>query len=312
METENPLKISVVIPVYGCKTALTELYIRLKNTLEKLADSFEIILVNDASPDGAWDTIVELAGNDTRVKGINFSRNFGQHYAITAGLDYCSGEWVVVMDCDLQDQPEEIEKLYHKALEGFDIVMARRAIRRDTLYKRMSSKIFYRLFSYLTDTSQDSSVANFGVYRKIVIESIKTMGDYYRVFPILVQWVGFDRCYINVDHSARFAGKSSYSAIKLYRLAFDMIISFSEKPMRLGMKFGIFVSLLSILLSVNYLILFLLGKILVPGFASLVILITLSTGLIITFLGLVGSYVGKISLQVKERPKYIIKGKINS
>jgi len=111
--------LSVITPVYGCKTCLYELYFRLKESLEKITPDFEIIFVNDASPDCAWETIVELTNKDKRVKGIDLSRNFGQHYAITAGLDQCTGEWVVVMDCDLQDQPEEIIKLYNKAKEGF-------------------------------------------------------------------------------------------------------------------------------------------------------------------------------------------------
>ncbi|HRS18823.1 MAG TPA: glycosyltransferase family 2 protein [Bacteroidales bacterium] len=146
--------ISVVTPVYGCKTCLVELYLRLKTTLEQITQDFEIIMVNDASPDGAWETIVELAARDQRVKGINLSRNFGQHYAITAGLDHAQGEWVVVMDCDLQDQPEEIVKLYAKAQEGWDIVFARRTQRQDSFTKRLFSKIFHRVFSYLSGIKQ--------------------------------------------------------------------------------------------------------------------------------------------------------------
>lgn len=120
--------ISIVSPVYGCKTMLAELYLRVKTTLTEMNQDFELILVNDNSPDGAWETIAELAAKDKRVKAINLSRNFGQHYAITAGLDFAKGDWVVVMDCDLQDQPEEIAKLYAKAQEGYDVVLACRTI----------------------------------------------------------------------------------------------------------------------------------------------------------------------------------------
>ena len=215
------------------------------------------------------------------------------------------------MDCDLQDLPEEIETLYNKAHEGYDIVLARRAQRNDGFLKRISSKMFYSVFSYLTDTKQDSTVANFGIYKREVIDAIKSMKDYYRVFPILVQWVGFNKFYLDVEHASRFEGKSTYTSIKLLRLAFDMIISFSEKPLRLGMKLGLIISSLSILLSIYYLTRYLLGYILVPGYASLSILITFSTGIILTFLGLVGTYIGKISLQVKQRPNYIVKTKRN-
>jgi glycosyltransferase involved in cell wall biosynthesis len=308
--TKSPF-ISVVTPVYGCRASLYELYIRLKETLEKINPDFEIIMVNDGSPDNAWETIIELAAKDKRVKGINLSRNFGQHYAITAGLDYCKGEWIVVMDCDLQDQPEEILKLYNKALEGWDIVFARRNIRKDSFFKQKSSALFYNLFSYLTDSEQDSSIANFGIFHYLVIDSIKSLGDYFRVFPILAQWVGFNKVSIDVIHSKRLHGKSSYNKIKLLSLAFDMVISFSDKPLKLGMKIGVGISIFSLILMIYYLVKFFSGAILVPGYASIVVLITFFSGAIITFIGLLGHYIGKVHLQVKQRPKYIIRTMTN-
>lgn len=312
MDEKSSIHISVVIPVYGCSSSLRELYLRLVKTLETLTKDFEIIMVNDVSPDDDWDVIIDLCAKDKRVKGINLSRNFGQHYAITAGLDYARGEWVVVMDCDLQDQPEEIAKLYEKANDGYDIVFGRRYIRKDHFFKKTFSKVFYFLFSYLTDTKQDYTIANFGIFNKIVIQAILKMGDYFRVFPILIQWVGFKKTYIDVEHNYRIEGRSGYSIRKLTRLAFDMIVSFSEKPLRLGLKCGILLSCLSFLLGIYYLILFFSGKIGVPGYTSLIISIAFSTGIIITFLGLVGLYIGKISIQVKNRPKFIVKQKINT
>ena len=311
MKENNNIHLSVVTPVYGCSSSLRELYLRLVKTLEIINSNFEIILVNDRSPDDAWEVITDLCKKDNRVKGIMLSRNFGQHYAITAGLDYAKGEWIVVMDCDLQDQPEEILKLYKKANDGYDIVFGKRSIRKDSWFKKRTSKLFYFLFSYLTDTKQDNSVANFGIFNKIVVQSILKMGDYFRVFPILIQWVGFKKAYIDIEHGFRKEGKSGYNFTKLLKLAFDMIISFSEKPLRLGMKIGVLISFLSFVVGIYYLILFLSGRILVPGYASLIISIAFSTGIIITFLGLVGMYIGKISIQVKERPKYLINKVIN-
>ena len=215
---EKPVHISVVSPVYRADKIVQELVKQVKENLLTITEDFEIILVNDASPDDAWNTIVALCEKDNRVKGLNLSRNFGQHYAITAGLEHSYGEWIVVMDCDLQDRPEEIPNLYNKAMEGYDMVLARRAERKDSYFKKMGSRIFYKLFSFLTDTVQDSSVANFGIYKSKVIESIKSMGDYYRVFPILIQWVGFDKYYLNVEHSYRLVGKSTYTHVKLLRL----------------------------------------------------------------------------------------------
>ena len=144
------MDISVVVPVYGCKAALRELYTRLCQSLEKICEEFEIILVNDNCPQNSWEVIEELCREDSRVKGIEMARNFGQIKAITAGLDYSTGDWVVVMDCDLQDRPEEIINLYNKAQEGYDVVFARRKNRKDSFLKVLVSKMFYKIYSFFT------------------------------------------------------------------------------------------------------------------------------------------------------------------
>ena len=146
-QMENP-HISIVTPVYGCANCLERLHERLVSSLSEISENFEIIMVNDGSPDDAWDRIIQLGKRDGRIKGINLSRNFGQHHAITAGLDYAHGDWVVVMDCDLQDQPEEISKLYRKAQEGYDVVFGRRIARRDNYLKRLGSELFYKVLEY--------------------------------------------------------------------------------------------------------------------------------------------------------------------
>jgi dolichol-phosphate mannosyltransferase len=208
---DKNIHISVVSPVYGCCTSLLELHRRLKITLESITNDFEIILVNDASPDNAWNAICEICKCDDRVLGINLSRNFGQHHAITAGLDHAHGEWIVVMDCDLQDQPEEIIKLYAKALNGYDIVLARRFLRQDNFMKRIFSKLFYRTLYYLTGSNQDETVANFGIYSRKVIDEIKKLRESIRYFPTMINWIGFRTAHVDVRHSARFAGKTGYS-----------------------------------------------------------------------------------------------------
>jgi dolichol-phosphate mannosyltransferase len=302
---------SIVVPVYGCKTALLELYLRLKSTLEPISPDFEIIMVNDSSPDQAWDAVVEIAQKDVRVKGIHFSRNFGQHYAITAGLEHSCGEWVVVMDCDLQDRPEEIAGLYQKTKEGWDVVLASRANRKDGLFKRLSSKIFYSLLGYLTNTEQDASIANFGIYHRKVIDAILQMGDYQRYFPTMVKWVGFTRTKIPVEHALRDEGKSSYTFGKLLRLAIDVILSFSDKPLRLTVKFGFFLSSLAFVFALFNLVLYFTGNIKVPGYTSLIVSVWFLSGLIITLIGVVGLYIGKTFDKVKGRPTYIVKSSIN-
>lgn len=305
------MELSVVIPVYGCKFALLELYLRLRSELEAFIPDFEIILINDSSPDDAWSIISDLSLKDNRVKGINLSRNFGQHYAITAGLDYCKGNWVVVMDCDLQDRPEEINKLYTKAKEGFDVVFAQRIIRKDSFIKRSFSKLFYSFLGYLTNTEQDATVANFGIYNHKVVNAIKSMGDYQRYFPTMVKWVGFSSIKIPVEHANRNEGKSSYSFGKLIRLAIDVIISFSDKPLRLTVKFGFTLSCLAFIFAIINLVRYIIGSIVVPGYTSLIISVWFLSGLIITLIGIVGLYIGKTFDKVKNRPTYIIKDFFN-
>ena len=200
--------ISIVTPIYGCCKSLENLYTRIEKTLSKITQDFEIIMINDASPDNAWETIKKLSHMDNRVKGINLSRNFGQHRAITAGLDYAKGDWTVVMDCDLQDQPEEILKLYNKAQEGYDIVFGRRAERKDGFYKKLGSKFFYKVYDYFTESKVDSTIANFSIISSKVLASLKNLQEQNRMYPLFVNWVGFKRAEIDIEHASREDGKS--------------------------------------------------------------------------------------------------------
>ena len=178
------MDISVVIPVYGCKAALWELYERLVKSVSQITENFEIVMVNDACPQNSWEVIQEICQKDVRVKGIELSRNFGQIKAITAGLDYSSGNWVVVMDCDLQDRPEEIVNLYKKAQEGYDVVFARRKNRQDSFLKVFVSKIFYKIYSFASDGDYDPAVCNFSISKRIVIENYCKMRELHRAFVI--------------------------------------------------------------------------------------------------------------------------------
>ncbi len=308
--TQNP-HISVVSPVYKAENIVAELVKQVREAVLSITEDFEIILVNDASPDNSWDKIVAECAIDSRVKGINLSRNFGQHYAITAGLHYAKGDWVVVMDCDLQDRPDEIPNLYRKAQEGYDSVFAQRKDRSDSVVKKTFSKVFYRIFSYLTETRQDSSVANFGIYHRKVINAILEMHDQIRFFPAMVQWVGFKKYYLPVQHSERYEGKSSYNFKGLFRLALNTIIAFSDKPMRLTVKLGFFITFISFVVMLVYLVMYFTGHIKVLGFTSLMISFWLLSGIIIFILGFVGLYIGKMFEKVKARPVYIVKDDIN-
>ncbi len=305
------MKLSVVIPVYMGEPFLEELYTRIRQSAERLTPNWELILVNDASPDGSWRNIVKLAERDTRVIGLNLSRNFGQHYAITAGLSAVSGDWVVVMDCDLQDMPEEIPVLYAKAQEGFDSVFARRVERQDNWVKKGCSRLFYQVFSFLTGTHMDASIANFGIYHRKVIEAILSLGDSIRFFPAMAQWVGFRQAACPVRHATRAAGESSYSWRKLFQLALDNMIAFSDKPLRITAWSGLCISILAVLVTLFYLCLALSGSIKVMGYASLILSIWFNTGIMLMTIGMVGIYVGKTFSQTKRRPTFIVADALN-
>lgn len=285
---------------------LPELVARLVHSLTPITPAFEILLVDDRSPDGSWAAIQAQAHLEPRVRGLRLSRNFGQHRAITAGLDASQGEWVVVMDCDLQDRPEEIPALLARAQEGFDMVLARRLNRQDNLLKKLSSGVFYRLLGYLTDTRQDSSVANFGIYHRKVIAAICAMRESARYFPTMAKWVGFTIGTLPVEHANRATGTSSYTFRRRAALALDIILSYSDKPLRLTVKFGALISITSFLGAIYMLVRAIEGKIQVLGYASLIVSIWFFSGFLILIMGIIGLYLGKTFEGVKNRPLYLV------
>lgn len=302
----SKIEISIITPVYGCCKSINNLYERLNKSLSIITDDFEIIMVNDSSPDNAWETIKELAKKDNKVKGINLSRNFGQHKAITAGLDYAKGDWIVVMDCDLQDQPEEIIKLYNKALEGYDIVFGRRAERKDTFFKKFSSKLFYKVYDYFTESKIDNTIANFSIISEKVLNTLKQMREQNRTYPLFVNWVGFKRTEINIEHSSRNEGKSSYTFSKLINLAIDSIVSQSNKPLKLSIKFGFIVAFLSFLYASWLILRYFMFSIPVEGWTSVMVSMYFIGGLLFANMGILGLYIGKIFDETKNRPIYVI------
>ena len=302
--------ISVVIPVYKARNIVPELIKRLNKSIS-FTEDYEIILIEDGCPENSWLEIEKQCEKDKRVKGIKLSRNFGQHYAITAGLEACKGFWVVVMDCDLQDQPEEIKNLYRKALEGFDYVQASRLNRKDKIFKRFSSKLFNFTFRYFSGLQSDSSVSNFGIYNTKVIQSLMDFNDYARSFTSLINQVGFLGTKLSVKHSSRFIGESSYTFSKLLNLSLDIILVNSSKPLKLTVKVGFIISIISFCLAIYNLAANLVGLIKVPGYTSTIFSIWFVGGLILFVLGVIGLYIGKIFDQVKNRPLYIISEKRN-
>lgn len=306
MKSNSPL-ISVVVPVYKAENCLDELYRRLAQALEPISPNFEIVLVEDCGGDRSWEVIERLAGQDARVKGIQFSRNFGQHYGITAGLDHCHGDWVVVMDCDLQDRPEEIPRLYAKAQEGYDVVLARRGTRRDPLLKRAASWLFYKMFSYLADIDYDAQTGNFRILSRKVAKNLCAMREQLRFFGGMVQWMGFPTASIEVEHAERHEGKSTYTFGKLWKLAAETIIAYSDKPLRMAVRFGFLMALLAFCYGLYILALSTVYEVPIMGWSSLIVSLYFIGGIIISILGIIGIYLGKTFDESKKRPLYIVR-----
>lgn len=305
------VEISVVVPCYKCAQSIEELNIRLLKVFESLGIDFEIIYINDCSPDDDWEIIQRLASDNAAVIGVSLSRNFGQHCAITAGIDCCRGRWLVVMDGDLQDRPEEIVKFYAIAQQGYDAVVGIRKERKDSFIKKMSSKLFFIIYNYFTGIHIKNSIGNYGIYSRKVIDSVKRLKEQSRSFGLFVLWVGFRRCEIDIEHAARKYGKTSYTLNKLLALAFESILTHSNKLLRLTVTGGFVISLLSFLAVFLLIFLRVSGLASFPGWTSAVASIYLMGGLVVSAVGVVGVYVGKVFDEVKQRPLYLISEAIN-
>lgn len=302
--------ISIISPLYGAASLVEELVVRTSKVMEGMQQPYEIILVEDHSPDNSWEEVLRLSKKHPQLRGLKLSRNFGQHYAITAGLKASRGEWVVVMDCDLQDVPEEIPALLAKAREGWHVVQARRQQRQDGFLKKLFSRLFYGILSWLTGTRHDPAIANFGVYHRQVIDAICSMGESIRYFPTMVRWVGFKNTSLDVKHSQRKEGKSSYNFRRLMHLALDIMLAYSDKPLRMTVKLGVYISVTAFLFALFALVQALRGEYTVPGYASLIVSVWFLSGLVIFILGIVGLYVGKTFEGVKKRPVFIVEEEV--
>lgn len=304
------MKISVVVPVYGCKKALPELHRRLVESIEQITEDYEIILVDDHCPQNSWETICEICGQDSHVKGVELSRNFGQMKAILAGLDMVSGDWVVVMDCDLQDRPEEIPHLYAKALEGYDVVFARRKQRKDGALKVLLSKAFYKVYEFATDGNYDGAVCNFSIVKRKVIENYCKMREYHRGYVMYLRWLGYRQAVLDVEHDERYDGESSYSFSKRLDVALDLLTSQSDKVLRLFVKLGFLASIISFFVIVALIIMKLVSDITI-GWTSTIATIIMIGGNLTMVIGVVGMYVGNIFMQTKNRPLYVVRTILN-
>lgn len=302
---DSPYSFSVVIPVYGCVKCLDELCARLTVTLDSMSNRYEIILVDDRSQDYAWDKIITLQQQYPQLKGIQLSRNFGQHIAISAGLKESKGDFAVVMDCDLQDPPEKILDLYNKIKEGYDLVLARRVERNHSFFRIITAKAYFWLMSRLTEEIVDGSYGSFSMLSRKVINDFLKFGERERHYLFIVRWLGFKTASIDYKHEARTIGQSSYSFSRLLQHAVDGLFFQSTVFLRWIIATGILFALFGVGLAIYFVYQYII-HVPVAGWTSLAVLILICTGVIISSLGVIGLYIGKIFNQTKGRPLYLV------
>lgn len=300
--------ISIVVPAYNEERNLEVLYTRLREQLEALRMHWELIVVDDGSADGTWNTVAAVSGRDPRVRGVRLSRNFGHQNALLAGLASARGRAVVMMDADLQHPPEVVPQLVKEWQAGFQIV---HAIRRDppsvSLFKRITSKVYYRLFSYLSGVEIEPGAADFRLVDRQVLDEILKFKEEGMFLRGIVHWVGYATTSVSFDCRERHAGKSGYSLSKMITLAWHGVSSFSLVPLRIAMAIGLLSSTLAFL-GVAYAII---GKWYdkeaIPGWASTVAIVSFLFGVLFVFLAVLAEYIGRIMVEVRGRPRFLVR-----
>lgn len=301
------IRFSVVVPVFNEEEVLQETYRRLTQVMEGLASPYEIVFVDDGSTDRSPEILDRLALEDPRVRVIHFSRNFGHQAAITAGMDYAQGEAVIVIDADLQDPPEVIPEMVAKWQEGYEVVYGKRAKREgETYFKRVTAAFFYRLLRAMTEIDIPLDTGDFRLMDRKVVEVMKLLREKNRFIRGLVAWVGFRQVALEYVRHRRFAGTTKYPLRKMLKLAWDGITAFSHKPLKLAAYLGFALSFLSFVYLVVIVVLKLLGKSTVPGWASLAVINLFFSGIILIILGIMGEYLGRIYDEAKNRPLYVV------
>jgi len=301
---------SVVVPVFNEEENLELLHRRLSKVLQHSCEDYEIILVDDGSRDNSLQVMMRLRESNPRVKVISFSRNFGHQMAITAGVDYASGNAVIVMDADLQDPPEVIPQLVKKWREGYDTVYAIRKSRKDPILKRTIAFVFYRLFNRMSEIDVPVDAGDFRLMSRRVVDILRTMPERNRYLRGLASWVGFSQASISYARDERYRGERKYTLWQSAKLAVDGITSFSHFPLRLVTNLGLVVSLAGFLYGAIIIILGLFFGRVVPGWTTLMAAVIFLGGIQLIVVGVVGEYIGRIYVEVQQRPLYLIKQKI--
>ena len=304
-------KISIVVPIYNEEANINELYRRLEETLSKHLDNLkhEIIFVDDGSSDKSGELLLMLHGHGKAVKVIQFSRNFGQHIAIKAGLDYATGDYVAIMDADLQDDPDTLKKLYEKISEGYDLVLGVREKRKDSFFKKITSRYFFLVMNSMSKIKMQPNQAMIRIFNSKVLAALKSMNELHQNNGAFIAWLGFKQATCTVPHNTRLGGRTKYNFYKSIQFATEAIMSFSNKPLIYISIFGMLVSVISIAYSGYIIYQRLFNNIGLIGWASTVALMSFFSGMILFAIGIVGLYIGKMYQQSLNRPLYVIKDK---
>lgn len=303
-------EISVVAPIYNEEQTISEFVKQVTNTLNQISIDYEIILVDDGSNDKSWEKIKTEVISNSNIRGIKLSRNFGHHYAISAGLHKANAKWTVVMDSDLQDRPDVIKDLYSKAKEGYEVVFVSRINRPESFGYLFLQKIFYKLLNLFSGLKFNSRQANFSIIGHKVVDAFRQFPENARFYGSTIKWLGFRTTQIDAPHGTRFSGKPSYTFKKRVKLALDIILSFSDRPLKFAIYFGTLMALIAIIISVWIIWGALNGEFVVLGWASLIASIFFVGGSILIVLGILGTYLGRVFNEVKNRPLYVISDEI--
>ncbi|WP_282935703.1 glycosyltransferase family 2 protein [Paenibacillus sp. RC67] len=305
---DTRIRYSIVVPVYNEEAVIHETYRRLKTVMNRTGETYELLFVNDGSRDNTAAILMEYSQLDDTVKLIDFSRNFGHQIAITAGMDYSSGEAVVVIDADLQDPPELILQMISKWKEGFDVIYAKRTKRKgETYFKKLTARLFYRLLSASTDIAIPIDTGDFRLLDRRVCDEMKRIPESNRFVRGLVSWVGFRQTAIEYERDERLAGETHYPLKKMLKLSLDGITSFSYKPLKLASYLGFILSISGFIYMLYVLYAKLFTDAAIPGWTSITIIQLFFNGFILIMLGIVGEYIGRIYDETKGRPLYIVR-----
>ena len=301
------MEISAIIPSYNEQDNVGLMYERMTKTLSKISPDYEIIYINDCSKDQTLLRIKELAAKDTHVKYLSFSRNFGHQIAVSAGLDYCSGKAVVIIDGDLQDPPELIEQMYEKYTEGYKVVYARRTSREgETWFKKATAKIFYRLLASMTSIDIPVDVGDFRLIDQVIVKHLRNMPEKSKYIRGQISWIGYKQTFVNYHRDARIYGKTNYPLRKMLRFALDGITAFSDKPLKIASGLGIVAAIVSLLALVYALVAHFCFNSTITGWTSLILSVLFIGGVQLITIGIIGEYIARINNDVRNRPLYIL------